>query len=319
MNIRTRRLREKYSQFRVLVMGKANAGKTTILQKVCNTTDQPKIYNSDGEEIDLSAVAPSRERGVHDIENEMIFEANDGYIFHDSRGFECGSTEEFKIVQDFIEQRGRETASRRQLHAIWYCLPTDNASRLLTGAEARFFHECDPGAVPVIAIYTKFDDFVLQTQQFFISQGEEEDDAFQKASLSASDHFTEEYAKVFNTTKFPPAGDVQLQGKNYMDKADTNCDKLLEKTADVLGDDALRQLFVCVQKNNLDLCGKWGVESTCELVYREYRDQKESLFEKWVGRVLSWYPWMAHYSSLLDNFCNWLQAQVYFNIAPFVF
>ncbi|KDQ52703.1 hypothetical protein JAAARDRAFT_39990, partial [Jaapia argillacea MUCL 33604] len=289
MDNRTLRLRQNYSQFRVLVMGKANAGKTTILQKVCNTTDQPKIYNSDGEEIDLSAVAPSRERGVHNIENEMIFEANRRYIFHDSRGFECGSTEEFKIVQDFIKQRGMETASWRQLHAIWYCLPTDNASRLLTGAEARFFQECDPGAVPVIAIYTKFDDFVLQTQQFFMNQGEEEEDAFEKASLSAPNRFTEEYAKVFNETRFPPSMDVQLQD---MDKPDTNCNKLLEKTADALGDDVLRQLFVCIQNNNLDLCGKWGVKRACELVYKEYRDQKELLFEKWVGGVLSWYPWI---------------------------
>ncbi|KDQ53700.1 hypothetical protein JAAARDRAFT_136654 [Jaapia argillacea MUCL 33604] len=256
MDYRTRRLRLKYSQFRVLVMGKANAGKTTILQKVCNTTDQPKIYSSKGEEIDLSAVVPSTERGEHNIENEMIFEANRRFIFHDSRGFECGSTEEFKIVQDFIEQRGREIASRRQLHAIWYCLPTDNAHRLLTGAEARFFQECDPGAVPVIAIYTKFDDFVLQTQQFFMSQGEEEEDAFENASLYAPHRFIKEYAKVFNETRFPPLREVQLQGKNC---PDTNCDKLLDKTADALGDDALKQLFVCIQKNNLDLCGKWGV------------------------------------------------------------
>ncbi|KDQ51005.1 hypothetical protein JAAARDRAFT_140977 [Jaapia argillacea MUCL 33604] len=260
MDDRTLRLRRKYSQFRVLVMGKANAGKTTILQKVCNTTDQPKIYNSKGEEIDLSAVAPSRERGDHNIENEMIFEANRRFIFHDSRGFECGSTEEFKIVQDFIERRGRERASRRQLHAIWYCLPTDNAHRLLTGAEARFFQECDPGAVPVIAIYTKFDDFVLQTQQFFMSQGWEENDAFNVAFNCASHRFTNVYAKVINETRFPPSGDVQLQGKNYMNKPDTSCNKLLEKTADALGDDALRQLFVCIQNNNLDLCGKWGVK-----------------------------------------------------------
>ncbi|KDQ62708.1 hypothetical protein JAAARDRAFT_122105 [Jaapia argillacea MUCL 33604] len=273
MDDQTLRLRRRYDQFRVLVMGKANAGKTTILQKVCNTTDQPKIYNSEGEEIDLSAVAPSRERGVHNIENEMIFDANPGYIFHDSRGFECGSTEEFKIVQDFIEQRRRERASQRQLHAIWYCLPTDNASRLLTGAEARFFQECDPGAVPVIAIYTKFDDFVLQTHQFFMSKGWEENDAFNVALKCAPHRFTNVYANVINGTRFPPSRDVQLQGKNYfsfigllftsyidMDKPDTNCDKLLEKTVDVLSDDTLRQLFVCIQKNNLDLCGKWGVK-----------------------------------------------------------
>jgi GTPase SAR1 family protein len=31
-------------QFRVLIIGKANAGKTSILQRVCDTTDSPEIY-----------------------------------------------------------------------------------------------------------------------------------------------------------------------------------------------------------------------------------------------------------------------------------
>ena len=31
-------------QFRVLLIGKANAGKTSILQRVCETTESPKIY-----------------------------------------------------------------------------------------------------------------------------------------------------------------------------------------------------------------------------------------------------------------------------------
>src|SRR6266404_539649 len=37
-------------QFRVLIIGRANAGKTTILQRVCDTTDSPTIYrrNSGG-------------------------------------------------------------------------------------------------------------------------------------------------------------------------------------------------------------------------------------------------------------------------------
>jgi|SRR5580693_2063058 hypothetical protein len=31
-------------RFRVLIIGRANAGKTTILQKVCDTTEGPEIY-----------------------------------------------------------------------------------------------------------------------------------------------------------------------------------------------------------------------------------------------------------------------------------
>ncbi|KAK6977123.1 hypothetical protein R3P38DRAFT_3220612 [Favolaschia claudopus] len=31
-------------RFRVLVAGRANAGKTTILQRVCETTESPEVY-----------------------------------------------------------------------------------------------------------------------------------------------------------------------------------------------------------------------------------------------------------------------------------
>jgi GTPase SAR1 family protein len=37
-------------QFRVLVVGRANVGKTTILQRVCETTESPTIYRQ-GTEI----------------------------------------------------------------------------------------------------------------------------------------------------------------------------------------------------------------------------------------------------------------------------
>src|SRR6266568_3787168 len=37
--------RQKYSHFRILVIGRANAGKTTLLKRVCNTTEDPRIYD----------------------------------------------------------------------------------------------------------------------------------------------------------------------------------------------------------------------------------------------------------------------------------
>ena len=37
-------------RFRVLVIGRANAGKTSILQRVCETTESPIIYRG-GEEV----------------------------------------------------------------------------------------------------------------------------------------------------------------------------------------------------------------------------------------------------------------------------
>ena len=42
---------DRIGRFRVLVVGRSNAGKTTLLQRVCNTTEPPDIYNSKGEKV----------------------------------------------------------------------------------------------------------------------------------------------------------------------------------------------------------------------------------------------------------------------------
>ena len=49
--IRAKNLRRRTRCFRVLIIGQANAGKTTILQRVCNTTEQPKIFNPQGRKV----------------------------------------------------------------------------------------------------------------------------------------------------------------------------------------------------------------------------------------------------------------------------
>ena len=41
-------------QFRVLIIGRANAGKTTILQRVCETTDSPIVSRRNEEVRGLS-------------------------------------------------------------------------------------------------------------------------------------------------------------------------------------------------------------------------------------------------------------------------
>jgi GTP-binding protein EngB required for normal cell division len=48
---RARVVQEKYDKFRILVIGRANAGKTTILQRTCNTTDEPMIYDKAGKVV----------------------------------------------------------------------------------------------------------------------------------------------------------------------------------------------------------------------------------------------------------------------------
>jgi len=38
-------------RFRILVIGRSNAGKTTVLQCVCNTTELPEVFNAEGEKV----------------------------------------------------------------------------------------------------------------------------------------------------------------------------------------------------------------------------------------------------------------------------
>ena len=44
-------LRVKYTRFRILVIGRANAKKTTLLQRVCNTTEDPCIYDENDKNL----------------------------------------------------------------------------------------------------------------------------------------------------------------------------------------------------------------------------------------------------------------------------
>ena len=44
-------VRKKYRHFRILVIGRANAGKTTLLKRVCNTTEDPSIYDEENNNL----------------------------------------------------------------------------------------------------------------------------------------------------------------------------------------------------------------------------------------------------------------------------
>jgi hypothetical protein len=60
------------------------------------------------------------QRGQHDINDELIFTNHDGYVFHDSRGFEAGSKDELETVQEFVKSKSQQTRLRDRLHAIWF-------------------------------------------------------------------------------------------------------------------------------------------------------------------------------------------------------
>jgi len=65
---RSKKIRTMADRFRILVIGRANAGKTTILQKVCNTEKRPEIFNTQGKKVrNLSEKSRYRANDINEI------------------------------------------------------------------------------------------------------------------------------------------------------------------------------------------------------------------------------------------------------------
>jgi len=228
-------LQHRYNcpSFRILIIGRANAGKTTILEKVCGAKKgaRPIIYNENDEPLMPSEMhlMPSAERGMHNIEHQITYPGSN-FIFHDSEGFEAGAIEEIE-----------------NLHVIWYCIPMDGPRPLLD-AELQFFSK-GTGKVPLVTIFTKFDGQIIQ--EYGKLDDREKEDKWDKAKENAEVTFQRVYLPKVLNTEHPPRSHVRLQD---MDIPESNCPELTEKTADVIDNISLYQLFVSTQMNNLDLC-----------------------------------------------------------------
>lgn len=167
------------------------------------------------------------QRGEHDISDELTFTNHTGYVFHDSRGFECGAKEELQIVQDFIRERSRRPTLEGRVHAIWsarffqtfYALSNDlvvggtvfrwTASALalislrsMTYARIRTVRHisvCKPAShlvrkVPVIPVFTKYDAFILEVRwKLEDDKHLQGDQLLEQTLLQCEEDFKEQY------------------------------------------------------------------------------------------------------------------------------
>ncbi|KAF7981451.1 hypothetical protein HWV62_33469 [Athelia sp. TMB] len=251
-------IRETCPEFRILVVGRCNTGKTTILKKVCNSVDGPDIFDSKSGKKITEKINPSQERGYHDIDCELRFKSSPQFVFHDSEGFESGSVTESVTVNEFLKKRAKADNLGGQLHAIWYCIPTDD-DRPISSRESSFFNQIESEA-PVIAVLSKFDGLRIKTLSELLDPLDEDDEdgrlsARRQARFKATEKLEKIVKKPLKAMKFPPCDFVVFEKMHLPTKAAAeSCSELLQKTGDCITDDSLKRLLFSIQQVNVDLC-----------------------------------------------------------------
>ncbi|KAH9010230.1 hypothetical protein EDB84DRAFT_1425330, partial [Lactarius hengduanensis] len=132
---------------------------------------------------------------------------------------------------------------RDRLHAIWYCVPMDNQRPQL---DLKFFNDiCPERNVPVIAVFTKYDQFRRNVQIHVDDFGSPDDDVLDVAEKRFREHYVS-----------PLGEDVRFVRLEQMHKQSLGCDKLIETTAAALNDDMVGLMLLAVQRGNLELSVK---------------------------------------------------------------
>jgi len=243
---------------------------------------------------------------MHDIENELVFRSNDKFVFHDSRGFEAGGVDEFRRMKEFIADRAKTTFLKKRIHAIWYCIPMDKLDRAIQRSEEMFFEECNPGNIPVVVLFTKFD-ALLTVAMGNLATGDQKlpkEKKIPKAQLLIEEIFDK--ADVWgrlSQMQYVPKSFVRIEG---MHKSTKGCNIILENTARALDEEALQLLFVSAQQTNIALCIQYAVRDIIKDVDRAYKSvlpvQNINRVDPW--RLARWFPHFWDRSQKFDYHFN---------------
>ncbi|KAG9011690.1 hypothetical protein FRB94_007923 [Tulasnella sp. JGI-2019a] len=196
------------TRVRILIMGAAGVGKTTILQKICSE-EEPIVRNPKGKLIQkLDSLIPTTARGLHDVNLEITYPSRPGFVFHDSRGLESGSVNELNEIREFLVRRAKK--EKTAVHVIWYCVSAGTC-RPLVAAERQFF-ERDRGQVPVIVIFTKLDGLETKAFSDLLAEKLTREAAHQGVPERADQLLRANFVKPIIEMAHPPMGYVAFKG-----------------------------------------------------------------------------------------------------------
>ncbi|KAG8824272.1 hypothetical protein FRC19_002104 [Serendipita sp. 401] len=150
-------------------------------------------------------------------------------------------------------------------------------------------------AVPVIAIFTKFDALDNRAFNKLKKEGKSRRESRELATQRAVIDFEAIYLKMIYKYAHPPKAHVYLRDMNM---EGSKCGELMERTTSSLDDEVLQQLFVSTQRNNVEVCISYAMERDALPVIRQSakstvnRDIKRDSVEvkEMIRSMLAWFP-----------------------------
>ncbi|KAI6122320.1 hypothetical protein EV401DRAFT_2070153 [Pisolithus croceorrhizus] len=151
----TEQLPSQCLRFRILVIGQAGVGKSTLIQRA----------------FGIEQASPSHTRpGKTDIEKEFIPPQINRFILHDSQGFEAGIDYSDVLVKKFIVRRKMQQHVKDRLHAVWLCLstPIEDSEDILLHCSVETFlkeHRSVLQNIPTVVVFTKYDKLLTNMEK----------------------------------------------------------------------------------------------------------------------------------------------------------
>ncbi|KAK7472045.1 hypothetical protein VKT23_000156 [Stygiomarasmius scandens] len=293
---------DRCPRFRILVLGKTGAGKSSIINAAFGVTDANVSHSRVGES---------------DIYQEITSPQNPRFVLHDSKGFATGEIDNLQTVKRFIDEKAQPTLDiKDKLHAIWcgwkdlcpsyltdlqvihrYCIeiPTENGA-LFEVADSEFM-KIDLQKVPIIVVFTKFDLLVSKLEMEAVDLLSEDDedlseDDIRNISLQAEDIFqktcVEPLKKILAAHNIPMVPYIRVSTRRQHE--DTLAE-LTTVTRDQL-DEAVWLIWACAQRASanlkIDACVKVGQRSTSQLILPgQYKSQDKQRLRFVVYRILA--------------------------------
>ncbi|EAQ88852.1 hypothetical protein CHGG_05471 [Chaetomium globosum CBS 148.51] len=142
-------------KFRLLVLGNPESTKRELFTKIF------------GVDLEKKLVDDAFSAG-HDIEQELdLHGQNSRLAIHTNLNAGAGDDANYERIRDFLSSRATSSTKQEdRIHCVWYCVASEEG-RSVTELEQRFFfgglHSASPW-VPLILVFTKYDEFVSQVK-----------------------------------------------------------------------------------------------------------------------------------------------------------